>query len=292
MIPNLEVLGSLVRDLYQGLSQLFYVMLPLTILLSVVLGYLKSGDANYPDIIKRSFVAALLLASFPEVSNVILDICDGIAAKIDNMSGLETFMRMAQEKSQSYAMAKNVLLLKFDDLFMAILSFGSFLLLLIARYVTIALYYFYWVLLSVCAPLMILCYVFPKTANITANLYKGLIEVACWKILWAIMSAMLTSLSFGNIYQTQGSYLTLIVMNFVIAIALLFTPMLMRSLVGEGVHATAQTIGTTAVLAAAALPGKIATIQQVSREVLSNSRAFASQKIQTIQNRINRPRGS
>lgn len=292
MIPNLEVLGSLVRDLYQGLSQLFYVMLPLAILFSVVLGYLKSGDANYPDIIKRSFVAALLLASFPEVSNVILDICDGIAAKIDNMSGLETFMRMAQEKSQSYATAKNVLLLKFDDLFMAILSFGSFLLLLIARYITIALYYFYWVLLSVCAPLMILCYVFPKTANITANLYKGLIEVACWKILWAIMSAMLTSLSFGNIYQTQGSYLTLIVMNFVIAIALLFTPMLMRSLVGEGVHATAQTIGTTAVLAAAALPGKIATIQHVSREVLSNSRAFASQKIQTIQNKINRPRGS
>lgn len=292
MIPNLEVLGSLVRDLYQGLSQLFYVMLPLTILFSVVLGYLKSGDANYPDIIKRSFVAALLLASFPEVSNIILDICDGIAAKIDNMSGLETFMRMAQEKSQSYATAKNVLLLKFDDLFMAILSFGSFLLLLIARYITIALYYFYWVLLSVCAPLMILCYVFPKTANITVNLYKGLIEVACWKILWAIMSAMLTSLSFGNIYQTQGSYLTLIVMNFVIAIALLFTPMLMRSLVGEGVHTTAQTIGTTAVLAAAALPGKIATIQQVSREVLSNSRAFASQKIQTIQNKINRPRGS
>lgn len=292
MIPNLEVLGSLVRDLYQGLSQLFYVMLPLTILFSVVLGYLKSGDANYPDIIKRSFVAALLLASFPEVSNVILDVCDGIAAKIDNMSGLETFMRMAQEKSQSYATAKNVLLLKFDDLFMAILSFGSFLLLLIARYITIALYYFYWVLLSVCAPLMILCYVFPKTANITANLYKGLIEVACWKILWAIMSAMLTSLSFGNIYQTQGSYLTLIVMNFVIAIALLFTPMLMRSLVGEGVHATAQTIGTTAVLAAAALPGKIATIQHVSREVLSNSHAFASQKIQTIQNKINRPRGS
>ncbi|MBL7545509.1 MAG: type IV secretion system protein [Bdellovibrionaceae bacterium] len=185
MIPNLAVLGSLVTDLYQGLSQLFYIMLPLTILFSVVFGYLKSGDPNYPDVIKRAFVAALLLTSFPEVSNIILDICDGIALKIDNMSGLETFMRMAQEKSQSYATAKNVLLLKFDDLFMAVLSFGSFLLLLLARYITIALYYFYWVLLSICAPLMILCYIFPKIANITTNLYKGLIEVACWKILWA-----------------------------------------------------------------------------------------------------------
>ncbi len=43
MIPHLEVLGTLVRDLYQGLSQLFYVMLPLAILFSVVFGYLKSG---------------------------------------------------------------------------------------------------------------------------------------------------------------------------------------------------------------------------------------------------------
>lgn len=292
MIPNLAVLGSLVSDLYQGLSQLFYVMLPLTILFSVVFGYLKSGDPNYPDIIKRSFVAALLLASFPEVSNVILDICDGIALKIDNMSGLETFMRMAQEKSQSYATAKNVLLLKFDDLFMAVLSFGSFLLLLLARYITIALYYFYWVLLSICAPLMILCYVFPKTANITFNLYKGLIEVACWKILWAIMSAMLTSLSFGNIYQTEGSYLTLIVMNFVIAIALLFTPLLTRSLIGEGVQATAQTIGTTAVLAAAALPARLLTIKQITQKELSLMRGYAQNKIQTIQNKINRPRGS
>ncbi|OYZ24198.1 MAG: hypothetical protein B7Y39_01885 [Bdellovibrio sp. 28-41-41] len=292
MIPNLEVLGTLVRDLYQGLSQLFYLMMPIAILFSIVFGYLKSGDANYPDVIKRSFVAALLLASFPEVSNLILDVCDGIALKIDNMSGLETFMRMAQEKSQSYAVAKNVLLLKFDDLFMAILSFGSFVLLLIARYITIALYYFYWVLLSVCAPLMIICYIFPRTAGITANLYRGLIEVACWKILWAIMSAMLTSLSFGNIYKTEGSYLTLIVMNFVIAVALLFTPMLMRSLIGEGVQATAQTIGTTAALAAVALPGKIATIHQVSREALSHTRAYAGQKIQSIQNNFKRPNGS
>jgi hypothetical protein len=292
MIPNIEVLGTLVRDLYQGLSQLFYLIMPVAILFSIVFGYLKSGDANYPDVIKRSFVAALLLASFPEVSNLILDVCDGIALKIDNMSGLETFMRMAQEKSQGYAVAKNVLLLKFDDLFMAILSFGSFVLLLIARYITIALYYFYWVLLSVCAPLMILCYIFPRTAGITANLYRGLIEVACWKILWAIMSAMLTSLSFGNIYKTEGSYLTLIVMNFVIAVALLFTPMLMRSLIGDGIQATAQTIGTTAALAAVALPGKIATIHQVSREVLSNTRSYAGQKIQSIQNNFKRPNGS
>ena len=262
MMPNMEVLGSLVRDLHQGLSQLFYVMMPVGIVLSVCIGYFKSGDANYPDILKRALVASLLLASFPEVSNIILDVCDGIAGKIDNMSGMETFLRMAQEKSQSYAQAQNVLLLKFDDLFIAVLNFGSYYFLLVARYITIALYYFVWILLSILSPLMILAYIFPATSGITKNLYRGLIEVASWKILWAVMSAMLTSMSYGNIYQTEGSYITLTIMNFVVALAMLCTPLVMKALVNEGVHGMAQGLGVTAAMTAVTMPVRIANIKQ------------------------------
>lgn len=282
MIANLDVLGSLVRDLFKSFNSLFYVMLPVGIVLSVIMNYLKSGDANYPDIIKRAFVASILLVSFPEISNFILDICDGLALKIDNMSGLETFMRMAEEKSQLISQAKNVLLLKFDDLFISILSFGSFIILYIARYIMIALYYFYWVLLSVCSPFMILCYLFPGTARITTSLYKGLIEVGLWKVIWAVQSAILTSLAFGNIYKTEGDYLTLIVMNFVVAIAMLFTPMIVKSLVGEGVQATAQTIGTTAVLAAAAVPAKGVQIQNTMKAVYSDTKMYAQSKMQSF----------
>ena len=259
MTPHLEVLGSLVRDLQHGMSQLFYLMLPVGILLSVIANYLKSGNADYNDIIKRAFVASLLLTMFPEISNMILDVCDGIAAKLDNMSGLETFLRMAQERSHSYANSKNVLILKFDDLFMAALSFGSLAILLIARYITVALYYFYWTLLSILSPLMILCYLFPQTANVTTNLFKGLIEVACWKILWAVLSAMLRSVAFGDMYKTDGTYLTMIIMNFVIAIALLFTPMIVKSLIGTGVQSSAQSIGTTATIMMTTLPSKLAS---------------------------------
>ena len=286
MIPNLAVLGTLVRDIHQGLTELFYLMLPIAIVLYVVTGYLKSGDTNIPDVLKRAFVAALLLASFPEVSNVILDVCDGIALKIDDMSGLETFTRMAGEKMQSYSGAKSVLLLQFDDFFMAILSFVSFVLVYISRYITIALYYFYWTILSICSPLMILCYVFPTTANVTANLYKGLIEVACWKILWAIMSAMLTSLSFGNIYQTQGSYVTLMILNFVIAIGLLFTPMLMKSLITQGIEGTATTLGTTAASAMIAVPARIVSAKNITQELVSNTRLYAQQKLNSFNRKL------
>lgn len=288
MIPNLEVLGSLVRDLHQSLSQLFYIALPVAIVFAVIFGFLKSGDVNYPDVIKRAFVAALLLVSFPEVSSLILDVCDGIASKIDNMSGLETFMRMVQEKSLGYAGAKNVWLLAFDDLFIATLSYASFVILYFAKYITIALYYFYWVLLSVCSPIMILCYIFPRTAGITANLYRGLIEVACWKILWAIMSAMLASLSFGNMYKTEGSYLTWIIMNFVIALGILFTPMIVRSLIGEGVQATASKLGIPAFMAAVAVPAKAVSIKYATREFLSVSSGYAASKAKSARKLITR----
>lgn len=290
MIANLEVLGSLVRDVHQGMSHLFFLLMPLAILWFIVVGYLKSGDANFPEVIKRSFVAALLLVSFPEVSNIILDICDGIAHKIDDMTGLETVMRMAGEKLNSYAFAKNVLLLQFDDLFIAVLSFLSFIILYIARYITVALYYFYWVLLSVLSPLMILCYIFPSTAGITRNLYRGLIEVACWKILWAVMSAMLTALSFGNIYRTEGSYLTLIVLNFVIAIGLLSTPILMKSLIGDGIQATAAMLGSAATGAMTAGPVKLASIKVTTAQVLSDTRAYAAAKMNSFRKNFNHRR--
>lgn len=288
MMPNLEVLGTLVRDLYQGLSQLFYVMLPVAILFSVIFSYLKSGEPNYPDLFKRAFVAALLLASFPEVSNFILDVCDGIASKIDDMSGLEAFMKIAQEKSLGYAAARKLLLLKFDGFFMAVLSFASFALLYIAKYLTVILYYFYWGLLSIAAPLMILCYIFPATSNITTNLYKSLIEVASWKIVWAILSAMLKSVSFGFIYENEQSYLPLVAMNFIIAIALLFTPKILRSLVGEGVQSTASNIGATAVsgvLATVAPVARIAVGQRISQAIMPRSWQFVNRSSYRKQNK-------
>ena len=142
MIPNLDVLGTLVRDIHNVLGSLFYLALPVAMIMSVAIGYFQTGAPDYVDILRRSLVAAVLLASFPEVSNFILDVCDGLAGKIDNLSGFNTFMQMAEEKSHSYAMAKSALLLKFDDLIIAFLSLVSFVFLYVARYLSIALYYF------------------------------------------------------------------------------------------------------------------------------------------------------
>ena len=261
MIPEFAVLGQLISDLHGTITQLYYMALPVAILLAIVIGFLKSGSPDYIDTLKRVVVACILLIAFPEISNAIVSICDGIAQRIDDMSGLDTFLKLAQQKSQSYSQASNVLLLKFNDLMIAILSFASFLLIYIARYLNIAMYYFFWVFLSVLSPIMILFYIFPKTSYITANLFKGLIQVASWKIAWALLSAMLKSLSLGNIYQTEGAYVTLIILNFVIAIAMILTPMIVKSTIGEGTQAMAETLGTGAVASIVALPARAAMLK-------------------------------
>ncbi len=285
MLPQFEILGTLVRDLHQMLVGVYYMALPVAILLAAAMGYMQSGGADYVDTIKRVFVATILLIAFPDISQAITGVCDGIAHRIDDMSGLETVMRMAQEKSESYSTAKNVLLLKFNDLVIAVLSFLSFMILYISRYLTIAMYYFFWVLLSVVSPIMILFYIFPKTSYMTGNLFKGLIEVASWKIIWSILSAMLTALSFGNIYQTEGHYATLIVLNFVIALAMLMTPMIVKSIVGEGAQAMAGTLGAASVASMAAIPARAAAVAAKTKAASQRVTSPIIQRYQAYQTR-------
>lgn len=285
MMPNFDVLGEMIRNIHAVLSQLFFVAMPLGIIISVIVGYFKAGNPDYVDILRRALIASLLLTSFPEISNLILTVCDGIAAKIDTQSGIDQILHLAEAKSQSYSSTGSALLLKFDDLIIAVLSFLSFLILYIARYFTIALYYFFWVLLSVLSPILIFFYLFPSTEQITKNLYKGLIEVASWKIIWSTQSAMLVSLSVGNIYKTEGHYLTLIVLNFVIAIGMIFTPLIVKSIAGEGAHGAAFTIGASAFAVMGALPAKAAMMKAKVQTVGQSVKSSFAQKYQSYQQR-------
>lgn len=275
MMPNMDALGATVLAIRQIFASMFFVALPAAILLSVVFGYLRSGYEGFPEVLKRALVASLLLASFPEVSNLILDVCDGLADKIDHANNIDAFIKMAQMKSQSYSVAKNALLLKFDDLIIALLTFASLAFVLIARYLSVALYYFYWILLTILSPAMILCYVFPQTAHITKNLYQGLIEVAFWKVVWAVLSVMLTAIPFANIYKTEGSYLTMIILNFVIALSMLQTSNIVKSLAASGVHGEAHGLGAAATAAMIALPVRLASARALTSQMVGGTASLA-----------------
>ncbi len=282
-MPNFDLLGTLMRDLHQEFVRMYYLMLPVFFALSVVMTWFKSpqGSPDFIDIIKRAVISTLLLVAFPDISKAIIFIADGIAERIDHLNSLDAIIRMAQEKSQNYSFSPTSILLQFNDLLIATLSFLSYLVLYVARYLTIAMYHFFWIFFMISAPLLLLFNMFASTAQITQNLFKGMIEVACWKIVWAILGAMLAALSFGDAYRAEGAYLTLIVMNFVIAIAMLMTPMMVRSLVGSGLQSMSSNIGATSVAAMAAGPARLVKARK-AQAVIDARREYVNKRVESF----------
>ena len=292
-MPDFGLLGSLMEQLHQEFVNIYYLMLPVFFALALVMAWFRSsGNApDFMDVLKRTVISMILLVAFPDISRAIAFVAEGITNKIDAVNSLDTFMRMVQEKSQSYSYSPTSLLLQFNDLLIATLSFLSYIVVYIARYLTIAMYHFFWVFFTISSPLMLLFNLFQGTSQITVNLFKGMIEVASWKIVWAILGAMLTALSLGDAYKTDGNYVVLIVMNFVIAVAMLMTPMIVRSIVGQGFHSMSSTLGPAAVAAMVAAPARAATVVTTSREVLSNSSNFMRDKISRLKPKSNESKG-
>lgn len=282
-MPEFDLLGTLMRDLHQEFVNMYYLLLPVFFALAVVVAWFKSptGSPEFLDIIKRTVVATVLLVAFPDISKAILFVADGITERIDKLSGLDTVIRMAQEKSESYTLSVTSAIIAFNDLIIATLSFLSYLVLYVARYLTVAMYHFFWTFFLISAPLLLLFNLFEGTQQITKNLFKGMIEVACWKIVWAVLGAMLTALSFGDAYRAEGSYLTLIVMNFVIATAMLMTPMMVKSIVGNGLQSMSSSIGAATIAAFAAAPakvGKLASMEKTSRSAIGNAGSYIANR--------------
>ncbi len=287
-MPDFSILGSLMNDLHQEFVRLYYLMLPVFFALAVAVAWFKNpmGGPEFLDIIKRAIIATILLVAFPDISQSILWVADGITEKIDNLNSLDTFIRMAQEKSESYTFSVTSVVLAFDDLLIATLSFLSYLVLYIARYLTIAMYHFFWIFFMVSAPLLLLFNMFEGTQQITKNLFKGMIEVASWKIVWAILGAMLTALSVGEGYRAEGSYIVLIVLNFIIACAMLMTPMMVSSISGKGLQSMSTTLGASAVAAMVATPARAAQVKNMGREFLNDGMFFMN-KGKGLMNNLN-----
>lgn len=273
-MDQFSALGSVAYQLHMELRNLYFLLLPIFFLLSVTGVWFKNptGGPEFLEAIKRAIIATLLLVGFAEITDAILFITTGVADKIDNMSGLDSVIQMASEKAHSYTVSPMTPILAFDDLMVAALSYGSYAILYVARFVMVAIYHFAWVFLTIISPMLLLFHLF--TSQITVNLFRSLTEVACWRIVWSVLSVMLKSLPFGTWYAMQGNYLTIAVLNFVIAICMIGTPFVVHSLVGSGL--TSMTGGLSGAVTAVmmATPARTITATNAGRSVLTDFSGF------------------
>lgn len=273
-MDQFAALGSVAFKLHNDMRDMYYMLLPVFFMVSVAIVWLQnpSGSPEFIDKVKRAFVATLLLAGFAEITDAMLFITSGIAERIDNMSGLDAFLQMAGEKAHSYPQSSFSLVLAFDDLMMAVLSYCSFAILYCARYIMIAIYHFSWIFLSIMAPILLLFHLF--SSQVTVNLFRSMFEIASWKVVWSVLSVMIKALPFGTWYAMQGNYLTITVMNFVIALCMVGTPLVVHSLFSGSFTAMAGGLsGATAAVMLAA-PAKVLAAKSFLGGELGNLMSF------------------
>lgn len=274
-MDQFAALGSVAYKVHMEMRNTYYLLLPVFFMLSVALVWFQNpaGGPEFLDKIKRAFIATLLLVGFAELTDIMLFVANGIADKIDNMSGIDAIMQMASEKAGSYTKSSMTPILAFDDLIIAGLSYLSYAVLYFARFIMVAIYHFSWVFLSIMAPLLLLFHVF--TSQITLKLFISMTEIASWKIVWSVLSVMLKALPFGTWYAMDGNYLTIVVLNFVIAICMIGTPLVVHSLVSGSF--TSMAGGLTGITAATMLaaPTKAIAAFKLGQGVLGNIGSFA-----------------
>ncbi len=243
MFENLFVYA---KSLHGEMVQVYWILLPAVVTLLIVFEILKSSP-NVNDILKRTVISILLLVSFATVVNTIGMLGDQITAHIDHTHALWTAIKHLGPNSQG----KSGSLFDLRASVIYIFAIGAYLIAYIGFFASITLMNFVWAILFVCAPLMILCYVPKSTARITGNLYRGLVSVATWKVLWTLLGALLLKLAMNPKVAGVDDYILSMVMNLLIGVSMLLIPLFAKSLLGDGLQSAAAGL--------AAAPGLMAT---------------------------------
>lgn len=240
------------------LEQFFFTLMALFLVLGVVLEYFKlplGGSPAFLQLVGRVFVASVILIAFPEITNALADISDSLAKDLGDMNNFHLILdRMGQKLnglSASWVSVKDILILS--------VSFITFFVLYISVYFADACFMYAWTLLYVFSPILIALFVFPATSGATKGLFRSLIEVSCWKIVWSVMATLLWSLAVSDINSGahEINFLSAIVLNLLLAFSILMTPMLVRALANGTVSDLSGQMGSITMAAAALTPAHV-----------------------------------
>jgi len=246
MFDNLFVYA---KELHQQMIQIYWIILPALVALLIVFELLKSTDQqpSINDIIRRTVISILLLLSFGLVINVIAALSDGITDKIDQSQNLWEAIKHLGPNSQGESGS----LFDLRGHIIYFFAIGAYLIAYIGFFSSMALMNFVWAILYITAPLILLCYVPRATAGIVGNLYRGLISVATWKVLWTLLGSLLLKLAINPKVAGVDDYILAMVMNLLIGLSMLLVPLFTKSLIGDGLQSASSAL--------AAAPGLMAT---------------------------------
>ena len=241
-----EYLGAAGAELHGEMLKMYWVLLVPLVLLLLSIEMLKDESPNARDIIRRVVISILMLYTFDWCLNSIASIGDAIT---DQINGLEQLSEVLKKLGPNPSGHDSWFSLRETTIY--IFSLAAYIIAYVGFFTATALTHFVWTILYICSPLMILMYVSRATAYVTASLYKGLIQVVVWKVLWSILGVLLLKLAVQPEVSGTEDYLMAIVMNLCIGVSMLFIPLATKSLISDGMSSVASTLAMAPALAAA-----------------------------------------
>lgn len=271
-------LPEVARDIRGNLLEIYWVLILPLVLLLIVVEFFRIPEKNIGagNIIKRAAISMLLLASFDEVVNLIAIVSDGVTEKIEGATKLMNLMDTLKDKYTEYQGSV-------FDLRESIIFFFNLLAYIIAYlgvFVSNALIHFVFGILYCISPLMILMYCSERTSFICSNLYKGLLSVMSWKILWSILGVLLLKLATSSEVGNWENVFTSIIINLCIGVSMLLIPFFAKSLLSDGLVNAASGLA-----AAPALAGIGAAKAYATKKIKSSVRWSGNQ----LRNHVGRP---
>ena len=255
-----DYLSEVGQSLRNELVTMYWVLLVPFVVFLIVVEILKAPEENpnVANIFKRVVISMLLLFSFDLVLNVIGMIGDGVTAKIDGVSKLWDVLKNLGPNQES--MSNEWFNIRETVLYF--FSLAAYMIAYLGFFIATALVHFVWTILYICSPLMILMYVSKGTAFVTSSLYKGLINVVIWKVLWSILGVLLLKLAMSPHFAGKEDFLMSIILNLCIGLAMLFIPIATKSLITDGMQGAASAMAALPSMAAAT------TLKGVSKKLM------------------------
>lgn len=241
-----EYLGSVGSALHLEMVKIYWVLLIPFVVLLFTLEVLKDGNPDVRGILRRILISVLMLLTFDWCLNSIASIGDAVT---DQINGLEQLSEVLKKLGPNYSGHDDWFNLRETAIY--VFSLGAYIVAYVGFFAATALTHFVWTILYVCSPLMILMYVGRSTGHITVSLYRGMIQVVIWKILWSILGVLLLRLAEQPEVSGMEDYLMAIVMNLCIGVSMLFIPLATKSLISDGMSSAASAVAMAPAFAAA-----------------------------------------
>jgi len=226
-----------IHDIFQSS---FYVISATFVVIAVIIEFFKlplGGSLHFVPLIGRVFIAFIMLYSYKEFQNTLGDVIDGLTSQITDLNQINTILKALSQKLHEFSW-HNVWPLAKDSI-LALISFVSILCMYYSVFVCNGILLFTWTLLYTLSPVLIAFFIFPQTSQVTKNLFSSLIQVSLWKVMWAILIALLWSTAFSNINKPEYhiSYPSVIAFNLILASTIFKTPLIINLLAGPGIAA-------------------------------------------------------